>query len=68
MLKDGDHMVFNGSRGKLGQNPNREKHESIIKIGALAYWDAMIKEDQAAKDWLLNGEFKAWLNSDATFE
>ncbi len=68
VLKDGDHMVFNGSRGKLGQNPNREKHESIIKIGALAYWDAMIKEDQAAKDWLLNGEFKAWLNSDATFE
>jgi pimeloyl-ACP methyl ester carboxylesterase len=26
VLKDGDHMVYNGSRGKLGQNPNREKH------------------------------------------
>ena len=52
ILKDGDHMVYNGSRGKLGQNPNREKHESIIKISSLAYWDYHLKNDINAKTWL----------------
>ena len=67
VLKDGDHMVFNGSRGKLGQNTNREKHERIIKLGALAYWDATLKNDKAAKDWLTNGGFTNWLGDDGTF-
>ena len=29
-LEDGDHMVYNGSRGKLGENPKRDIHEKII--------------------------------------
>src|SRR5690606_34969024 len=41
-LKDGDHMVYNGSRGKLGASPHRDKHEALIKIAALAYWDFML--------------------------
>ena len=68
IIKDGDHMVFNGSRGKLGQNPNREKHERIIKIAALAYWDAMLKDDQAAKGWLTGSAFDDWLGDEGTFE
>ena len=52
IINDGDHMVFNGSRGKLGKNPNREKHENIIKFVALAYWDAMLKDDKDALNWL----------------
>ena len=43
VLKDVDHMIYNGSRGKLGQNPNRELHEELIKMTALAYWDMTLK-------------------------
>lgn len=68
VLKDGDHMVFTGSRGKLGQNPNREKHEGIIKIAALAYWDMMLKDDASAKLWLTQGGFVEWLGDEGEFK
>jgi predicted dienelactone hydrolase len=68
IIKDGDHMVFNGSRGKLGQNPNREKHEMIIKILALAYWDAMLKKDADAQEWLEGDALQNWLGDDGSFE
>lgn len=68
VIKDGDHMVFNGSRGKLGQNPNREKHEEIIKIAALAYWEATLKKDRAAREWLTQGGFTDWLGGEGSFK
>ncbi len=68
VIKDGDHMVFSGSRGKLGENPHREKHENIIKIVALAYWEATLKEDKDAQDWLFNNGFSTWLGDEGTFE
>lgn len=68
ILKDGDHMVFNGSRGKLGQNVNREKHEGIIKVISLAYWDATLKKDEAAKNWLTAGDAVKWLGAEASFK
>lgn len=67
ILNDGDHMIYNGSRGKLGQNPNREKHETIIKIAALAYWDYHLKGDKDAGDWLTGGGFATYLNGDGEF-
>ena len=48
----GDHMVYNGTRGKLDKNTNRERHEEIIKVSSLAFWEAFLKEDAAAQDWL----------------
>jgi len=68
ILKDGDHMVYNGSRGKLGQNPNRELHEEIIKIASLAYWDAQLKGDGAAQGWLTGGGFATYLNGHGSFK
>lgn len=67
ILKDGDHMIYNGSRGKLGQNPNREKHEAIIKVAALAYWEAKLKGGKAAQEWLTGGGFATYLGSEAEF-
>ena len=67
VLNGGDHMVYNGSRGQLGDNPKRKDHENIIKIAALAYWDAYLKNDQAARTWLLEGAFADWLNGEGTF-
>lgn len=68
VLKDGDHMIYNGSRGKLGQNPNREKHEALIKIAALAYWDAHLKKDKNAMSWLKDGGFATYMNGDGDFK
>lgn len=68
VIKDGDHMVFNGSRGKLGQNPNRDLHERIIKVSALAYWDMMLKGDEAAREWLTQGGFNGWLGDNGEFK
>lgn len=68
ILKDGDHMVYNGSRGKLGANLNRELHEELIKMSALAYWDAMLKDDRAAREWLTNGAYATYLGDAATYQ
>lgn len=67
VLNGGDHMVYNGSRGQLGDNPKRKDHENIIKVAALAYWDAYLKSDQAARSWLVGGGFADWLNGEGTF-
>lgn len=66
--KDGDHMVYNGTRGKLAVNPNRELHENIIKIGAHAFWDAYLKEDTAAKAWLAGQGMQTYLGENAEFK
>lgn len=66
VLNGGDHMVYNGSRGQLGENPKRKDHENIIKIATLAWWDAYLKNDQAARAWLLDGGFADWLNGEGT--
>lgn len=67
ILQGGDHMVYNGSRGQLGENPKRKEHENIIKIAALAWWDTYLKHDLAARSWLLDGGFAAWLNGAGSF-
>lgn len=67
LLNDGDHMIYNGSRGQLGENPKRGVHETIIKVASLAYWDAYLKNDAVAKDWLTKGGFAAWMNGEGTY-
>ena len=68
VINEADHMVFVGSRGKLGASKNREKHENIIKTFALVYWDAMLKEDGDAKEWLTGDGASDWLGAEGTFE
>jgi hypothetical protein len=63
---DGDHMVYNGSRGQLEPNPHRETHEEIIKIFSLAFWDAQLKSHSSAKDWL-TGQGDVWLGRKGRF-
>ena len=68
MLDHGDHMVYNGSRGKLEANPKRDVHEEIIKMLSLAFWDAYLKGDIAAKKWLTGADVKEWLADEATYQ
>ncbi len=67
ILEGGDHMVYNGSRGQLADNPKREIHEKIIKLSSLAFWDAYLKGDEAAKEWLNGGAFENWLGAEAEY-
>ncbi len=53
VLEGGDHMVYNGTRGKLEVNPLREAHEEEIKAAALGFWDAYLKADETSKEWLV---------------
>lgn len=52
VLEGGDHMVYNGTRGKLSNNPLREVHEQEIMHASLAFWEAYLRDDEAAKVWL----------------
>jgi len=67
ILEQGDHMIYNGTRGMLGVNPNRERHEDSIKITALAFWDAFLKDDKNAKAWLENGAAAAYMDDHGQF-
>ena len=66
-LKEGDHMVFAGSRGKLGGNPLRETHEDLIRLTSLAFWDAYLRGDEVALAWLRDGGVQDWLEKRALF-
>lgn len=61
ILNDADHMVFTGSRGQLAENPHRKEQEEMIKIIALGYWDARLKSDTAAQEWLSGAGLLAYL-------
>lgn len=68
VLKNGDHMVFNGSRGQLANNPARTRHEEIIKVLSLAWWDARLKNRTDAQHWWHGDGLRQFLNNDATYE
>jgi dienelactone hydrolase len=65
---DGDHMVYNGTRGQLAANPLRPLHENMIKITSLAFWDAYLKGDEQALAWLRDGRMAAFIGGDGTFK
>lgn len=68
VLEEGDHMVFVGSRGKLEDSPHRERHEEIIQRVSYAWWEAMLKEDREAYDWLTGTGLEAFLGGDAVYK
>lgn len=51
-----DHMVFNGSRGQLLDYEGIDLDKDIIKISSLAWWDAFLKDDAAAMQWLKHND------------
>ena len=67
ILEDGDHMIFSGSRGQLKDNPKRATHEDIIKLLSLAFWDAYLKNDKAAHDWLTDTGIATWLGEEGSY-
>lgn len=69
LIKEGgDHMVYNGTRGKLAANPKRERHEDIVKVGSLAFWDAQLKDDEKAREWVAGGGLQGYIAEDGKFK
>lgn len=63
VLEGADHMVFAGSRGQLGAYEGMAAHKERIKTLTLAFWDAYLKDDAAARAWLSGGGVAQWLGA-----
>lgn len=64
VIEEADHMVFAGSRGQLGAYEKMPLHKDMIKILALAFWDAYLKDDAAAREWLRGEGLARWLGAE----
>jgi len=63
----GDHMIFSG-RGRLLGGAKDALFQELIRMGALAFWDAYLLDDAEAKAWLAQGGFAAALGADGRLE
>lgn len=61
----GDHMVF---AGRLIRRPSDADIQSLVCVGSTAFWDAYLKNDAAAKEWVYGGGYAALLGNKGTFE
>ena len=50
VFKDGEHFIFSGST-RRGKKRNPRYHPAILKL-TTAFWDAHLKDDKKAKQWL----------------
>jgi len=67
ILEGADHMVFSGHLvGSFGQEDAR--YHAVILAGSTAFWDATLRGNRAAGDWLYKGGFAALLGKQGTFE
>jgi predicted dienelactone hydrolase len=67
ILDGADHMTFSGHAfGAFREDDAR--YQAIILPASDAYWDAMLRGNQAARDWLYHGGFAALLGKQGTFE
>ena len=54
VLNDAEHMAFS-ERALTGRAQRNKNHHKAILALSSAFWDAYLKDDKAAKQWL-NGE------------
>lgn len=66
VLRGADHVTFAGSRPKGDYDRyNEARHHQLIKSASLAFWDAYLREDEAAKTWC-QGEFRVAVGRDGS--
>jgi predicted dienelactone hydrolase len=71
IFNEGDHFIFSGREGLPSAAQRREEDAEFHKLiiaGTTAFWDAYLKENAAAKKWLLEGGYRSLLGNHATFE
>ena len=66
ILNGGDHLVFSGRRDP---RPSDDPQQKLIRLCSTAFWDAVLKNDAAAKQWLASSDgFQKQLGAAGTFE
>ena len=60
-----DHMTFSGH---IVPRPSDKEFHELILAGSTAFWDAYLKGNAAAKDWLYNGGFAQLIGAKGVFE
>lgn len=66
-FEGGDHMIFSG-RARQEPHPKDELFQELIRAGSVAFWDAYLKKDAKAKEWLARGGYAAALGQDGRLE
>jgi hypothetical protein len=66
-FKNGDHMIFSG-RGPLRVGVEKDElFQKLIRASSTAFWDACLRGDGKAKDWLMQ-DFERVLGGEGVFE
>ncbi len=67
IFKGGDHMVFSGRlRRQLAEKD--PVFQKLICQSSTAFWDAYLRGDDGAKEWLTGNGFESELDGNGTFE
>ena len=66
-FEGGDHMIFSG-RPRAVADPRDADFQALIVQGSLAFWDAWLRDDAAARKWLEGGGYAEALGARAVFE
>ena len=66
----GDHMIFSGRerQGTAEKLAQDAVFQRLICAGTTAYWDAYLKGNAAAKQWIMGGGYAKLLGGQASFE
>jgi len=68
IFNDGDHMVFGGCPRRRGDGKADAFIVKEVKMATTAFWDAYLKDDAHALQWLSGGGFRESLGNGGTFE
>jgi len=66
VFEGGDHQVFSGRLA--GSRATDPEFQARVLAGSTAFWDAWLKDDASARQWLEDGGFAASLGRLGTFE
>ncbi len=67
-FKDGDHMVFSGASGLRRDRAKDAAMHRLILQGTTAFWDAHLRDDATAKQWLSDGPCEQALGTRGAIE
>lgn len=67
-FEGGDHMIFSGRERKSGDHEKDEVFHKYILMFSTAFWDAYLKNDRSALNWLNSPAALAELGKTAIYE
>jgi predicted dienelactone hydrolase len=66
-LTGGDHMIFSG-RGRMAAGEKDALFQRYIRMSSIAFWDAYLKQNKKANEWLTGTGFEKILGTEGKFE